>query len=384
MLLNPAFMYAAIWLLVLGAYLLDLSDLLQPLETSTIILVIGSSLAFILGWVLESLLMHGVLANSKFNLGLLGRLISSARIGQRLKQLWFIFGLGIFFEIVYFRGAPLLSLIGIGSEILYVEFGIPVLHGLLNSIFYSCSVVQFARTLLDTSKRSILLTLLSLCYPLLGMSRQVFISLLLQYLLIYFSLRRPTSMALVRVGFVFMAMILIFGYLGDIRSGREHIISLAEPTFEYPDWLPSAFIWVYIYLCTPLNNVNYNINITPNYLPFETAGTFVPSILREFFLNSIGSTRQWDLVTDSFNVSSLLQSLLTDFGVSGSIVFSLFCSIGFSSVLRCSVSSPSSYFALIVLLHGIALSFFANLLFHLVFVFEIFVITQIVAEKGKR
>lgn len=383
LLLNPAFMYAATWMLVLLLYSLELSELLGTLKTSTVVLVIGSSLAFIFGWTLESLLSNWRLAFLKLNLNVLRTIIGSIRVRQRLKTVWLTFGLGVFLEIVYFKGAPGLGLIGIGQDILYTDFGIPGLHGLLNSMFYACCAVQFARVLLDSSKSMLLLMVASFFYPILGMSRQVLISLLLQYLFIYFSIRRPSPKVFFRAGLIFIFVLLVFGYLGDIRSGREHIISLAAPTFEYPEWLPSAFIWFYIYLSTPLNNVNFNIDIKPNYMPIETAGTFIPSFARDAFLNAMGGTQNWELVTDSFNVSSLLQSLLTDFGVSGAIVFTLLCGIVFTRLMRRASTSPAAFFAIIVFLHGIALSFFANLLFHLVFMFEIFLTAWIVAQ-GRR
>jgi oligosaccharide repeat unit polymerase len=107
---------------------------------------------------------------------------------------------------------------------------------------------------------------------------------------------------------------------------------------------------------------------------------FIPSFAREALMSELGATKQWDLVTDSFNVSSLLQSFLTDFGVSGTIVFTLLCGIVFTRIMRSAVANPSAFFALIVILHGIALSFFANLLFHLVFIFEILIVAWIVAR----
>jgi hypothetical protein len=178
---------------------------------------------------------------------------------------------------------------------------------------------------------------------------------------------------------LFVATFLIFGYLGDIRSGRDNIIAVAAPSFEYPDWLPSAFIWFYLYVSTPLNNVNFNIDLAPNYFPLETASTFIPSFAREGFVNALGGSRQWDLVSETFNVSSLLQSVLSDFGVSGAMVFMLVCGVGFSRLVRRSRVSAASFFAVIVLLHGLALSFFANLLFHLVFMFQIVVVGWVVA-----
>jgi oligosaccharide repeat unit polymerase len=383
LLLNPAFMYAGTWMSVLVLYSFGLSQLLDPLETATIVLVVGSSLGFILGWLFEGLLCKGRLAFLQLNLEVLSAIITSDRVGRRLKTAWQLFGAGILLEILYFRGAPGLGLVGIGPDILYTDFGIPGLHGLLNSMFYACSIVQFTRTLLGSAQSKTFLVLISIGYPVLGMSRQVLISLLLQYLFVYFSVKRPSASVFLRAGTIFISIFLIFGYLGDIRSGREHIIALGAPTFDYPDWLPSAFIWFYIYVCTPLNNVNYNIDITPNGLPLETAGTFIPSFAREAFLNAMGGTKEWALVTDSFNVSSLLQSLLTDFGVACTILFTLVCGFVFTRLLRRSATKPAAFFAIIVLLHGIALSFFANLLFHLVFMFEIFIIAWIVARSRR-
>jgi oligosaccharide repeat unit polymerase len=382
-LLNPAFMYAATWVFVLLIYSFRLSYLLDPIEPATAVLVLGTSASFIAGWMLESLPYHGRLAASKINLDALGPVINSPRVGRRLKAIWIIFSLGIAFEIAYFGGIPFLSLIGIGS-LAYGDFGIPGFHGVLNALFYTGCVVTFARVLLGTSKRARLLTITSIGYPILMVSRQVLISVLVQYLLIYFSIRRPSTRILIRTGMLFIATLLVFGYVGDARSGRDAIIYIAAPTFEYPDWLPSAFIWVYIYLASPINNVNHNIDIAPNYFPLETAGTFIPSIARDDFLAAFGATQQWDLVSSDLNVSSLLQSFLTDFGVGGAIVFTLLCGVAFSWLRRRAADSATAFFMVIVVLHGLALSFFANLLFHLVFVFEMVALGWLLRRRRRQ
>ncbi len=110
----------------------------------------------------------------------------------------------------------------------------------------------------------------------------------------------------------------------------------------------------------------------------------IPSFARDAFRNAIGGQRGWELVTDNFNVSSLLQSLLTDFGVAGAIVFMLFCGIGFSRVLRRSENSPAAFFVVIVILHGVALSFFTNMLFNLISLFEVFIVIWLVAQGRRR
>jgi oligosaccharide repeat unit polymerase len=382
-LLNPAFMYAATWLFVLFIYSFRLSYLLDPIEPATVVLVLGTSVSFIAGWMLESLPYRGRLAASDISLDALGPVINSPRVGRRLKAIWIIFSLGISFEIAFFGGVPFLGLIGIGS-LAYGDFGIPGFHGVLNALFYTGCIVTFARILLGSSKRAWPLWIFSIAYPILMVSRQVLISVLVQYLFIYFSIRRPSPRILVRTGILFIATLLVFGYVGDARSGRDAIIYIAAPTFDYPDWLPSAFIWVYIYLASPLNNINHNIDIAPNYFPLETAGTFIPSFARDDFLAASGATQQWDLVATELNVSSLLQSFLTDFGVGGAIVFTLLCGVAFSRLRRRAATSAAAFFMVIVVLHGLALSFFTNLLFHLVFVFEMVAIAWVLRRSRRQ
>ena len=382
-LLNPAFMYAATWVFVLFIYSLRLSYLLDPIELATAVLVLGTSASFIAGWMLESLPHRGRLAAANINLDALAPVINSPRVGRRLKAIWIIFFLGISFEIAFFGGVPFLSLIGTG-DLTYGDFGIPGFHGVLNALFYTGCIATFTRVLLGSSKRARLLWVTSIAYPILMVSRQVLISVLVQYLFIYFSIRRPSPRILVRTGILFIATLLVFGYVGDARSGRDAIIYIAAPTFDYPDWLPSAFIWVYIYLASPLNNVNHNIDIAPNYFPLETAGTFIPSFARDDFLAASGATQQWDLVATELNVSSLLQSFLTDFGVGGAIVFTLLCGVAFSRLRRRAATSAAAFFMVIVVLHGLALSFFTNLLFHLVFVFEMVAIAWVLRRSRRQ
>jgi oligosaccharide repeat unit polymerase len=384
MFLNPAMMYAATWFSVLLLYSFGLSDLLEPLRVSTIVLVVGTSASFILGWLLESIQFHGRLATAHFNLQALGAVINSRRVGRRVTIIWIIFILGISFEVASFGGVPLLGLLGIGGSIQYSEFGFHGFHGVVNALFYAGCVITFARVLLGSSRRKFILGVVSCAYPALVMSRQVLISLALQYLLVYFSVKRPSPRIFVRAGVLFIATFLLFGYLGDLRTGRDSIISAAAPTFDYPTWLPSAFIWFYIYMCSPLNNVNYNIDVTPSYFPMETAQSLVPSFARDAFTDALGGRRQWDLVSETFNVNSLLQSFLVDFGVAGAIVFTLLCGAALSRLLRRARTSPAAFFASIVMLHGIALSFFANLLFELVFMFEIAAISWAMARGRRR
>jgi oligosaccharide repeat unit polymerase len=383
MLLNPAILYAVTWGSVLLLYSLRLSGLLEPLKPSTVFLVAGTAAAFLFGWLLESITKRGRLATLKLDVDRLGQTVSSEGVAQSIKAIWIVFGLGIGFEVAYFRAIPLFGLVGIGQRIDYAEFGIHGLHGFINAMFFAACVLTFTRGLFVRKVSRSLLWIVTFSYPVLLVTRQVLISLLLQYLLIYIGVRRPSPKVILRVVLLSVTALLVFGYLGDLRTGRDNILALGSPSFNYPDWLPSAFIWVYIYVCTPLNNVNNNIDIIPTYFPLQTAGSLIPSFARDQFLGSFGNTREWDLVTDSLNANSLLQSLLSDFGIEGAAIFSLICGYLFSRLLRRASGSPGAFYAVIIVLHGIALSFFANLLFQLVFIAEIAAILWAVAGRRR-
>lgn len=382
--LNPAFMFSYIWLLVLSLYSLQLSNLLDPLKLETLVLILGASLSFIFGFLIISIQKNKIYAKPYFDLNALKRGLDLKCTAYRAKLLLIFFLFGLVFEIFYFNGAPGLGLFGIGPEILYTDFGISGLHGLLNSLFYAICIFQYSRLMFGISKKYSLLLIFTIIYPYMMMSRQVLISVLIQYLLIYIAVKKINIINYIKIFLVIACTLLAFGYLGDIRSGREHILFLSQPNFDYPDWLPSAFIWVYIYLCTPLNNVNHNININPNYFPLETGSTLIPTFARQTVIDLLGgNTSQWELVTESFNVSSLLQSTLTDFGILGSMFFFLMCGIIFSIILKKAINNIKYFLILIVILHGLALSFFANLLFHLVFLFEMLAFFWIFSCKDR-
>lgn len=369
---NPALLFCAIWSFVLALFSLHLSDLLDPLSPRTVWLVAGGSAAMLCGWLVESLGQRRIVFSSRPRANLVYHDLCHSRVSRRLRTLWTVFTVGILLEVTYFGGAPILSVLGIGIEVEYYEYGIPGYHGLLNSLFYTGAAINFGRFVLSPRAQSNAWSaFLPLLYPIAMVSRQGAVSLFVEYFFLYLLLRRPSVALFVRSSIAFVFVFLLFGYMGDIRSGRDAILGLALPTFDYPDWLPSAFIWFYIYVCSPINNVNFNIGVTPNAIPIETLGSFIPTFAREPLFGALGVVKSWELANESFNVGSFFQSIMSDFGVEGTIVFLFLCSLVFTRVMRRSRTSAAALFALVVILHGIALSFFANLMFHLVFMFHI-------------
>ena len=165
-----------------------------------------------------------------------------------------------------------------------------------------------------------------------------------------------------------LAVILVFGYIGDMRTGSEAFRQLAEPSSNYPDWLPSGALWVYIYVTTPINNlVNTAKTVTPaNNLLFPNATSLLfPSILRNVVYGQTGAVdaASGDLVVDAFTVSTAYVGPLRDYGMFGVACFSIL--MGAISVHYWRDRSLRGSLTYAVLGQCLVLSVFFNHLFYL-------------------
>lgn len=85
----------------------------------------------------------------------------------------------------------------------------------------------------------------------------------------------------------------LFGCLGNMRHGGSwndcSYIEYWGRFDSYPEWLPKQFMWAYLYITTPLNNLNYNIvnnTADPSFIGFF--GSFLPDFVsKRICANSI-------------------------------------------------------------------------------------------------
>lgn len=209
-------------------------------------------------------------------------------------------------------------------------------------------------------------------WPVLLTTRQLLLSYCIQLFFIHLLTTNIDAKKLLKIVLLIIIVFSMFGYLGDIRSGREHMIYLSQPTFDYPNYLPSFFIWIYIYIVSPINNINHNIvEIVPLYFPFNTIVSLFPSFLREPLVTFFGvENYNIKLVTEAFNVSSFYEPFLLDFGYILQAPVLLILSASSMLVMHRAQNKIMYVFILAVLLHSITLSVFANFLTHIVFVFQ--------------
>jgi oligosaccharide repeat unit polymerase len=388
--LDPGILYTFVWLFATSIYLLRYSLLLLPMSITSYFFFLSSCIAFLLpsimGYVIKSRQDSPVSHVNKLN---------TQSNTKFLFRGWLALTI---VEIIAAKNLPLLGIIGIGPYIRYTDFGIPSLHGLLNSCLLVLSNYAIQRYLVLKDRKYLIEFFFYLAWSISILGRQLMLSQVVQsiFILIYhksFSIPDinvdPAKKLIsrfsniVKFTFVVITFITLFGIIGDSRQQSDlgGILEIAQVSPSFPSFLPSSVFWVYLYITSPLSNTIYNIgdnigNIKPSYLPFSTLATIIPSQIRDPIMNQFtDGLYEWELVVEFLNVSSFHQSFLLDFGVLGSIV--LYFLISLLSQNFYQKSRLSSWvcwrFMNIVILHNIIFSVFNSFFTNLVFVGQILI-----------
>lgn len=295
-------------------------------------------------------------------------ILQSTLLSKRVRFLFFVWAIATTLEIYVAGGIPIVWLLT-GSSSTYVDFGVPSVHGFLNSMITAISLVSFF-LFLDTGKKSYLLVpALTMLWSVLVLTRQLLMVNIMQFLVLLVLVRGLNYKYVIQFAVVAMALISIFGAIGDIRTGAEKFIALTE-IWDYPDWLPTGFLWFYMYMVTPLNNLLYTMNIHPNVSALSLINTLASLFPTAIRVDLVGETNASALVADAFNVSSAFAGPYLDMGVPGIVVY--------STVL----AAISSYFwhqngvrsllIYAVLAQCVLVSVFYNALFALPVIFQAF------------
>ncbi len=364
---NPITFFIATWLLVLFLYFLHCSEILTVLKDKTVIYVGLSCCALTLSYLFVMILMPRFSGNSKY--------FVSLSLHNSLKIIFWIWCSLTIVEIVYFKSLPILALIGIGSGN-YTEWGIPSLHGLLNAMIITLSNYYFYLYLQKKEKKYLWIFILCLCWPILLVTRQVFMSMSVQAALVYIIINKFKTSTVLKICVAAFIIIFLFGLVGDFRTGsKDSFINLAQPSSSYPSFLPSGFLWVYIYVTSPLSNVNFNIGIYPSFTfnPMYLVASFVPSFIRDKLISGTGQFN-FRLVNEYLNVSSMFPNFLSAFGYFGSIISYFFLGLLFTFVYiktKLRRVNIKWVFILAIILHNIMFSVFVDFFSSLVFLFQI-------------
>lgn len=158
------------------------------------------------------------------------------------------------------------------------------------SIFYSFLLFYYFYS--SKKKRYLLEFIAIISCNILYLSRSTVAFTFIGCLLIVFLLKWRKVTKTRRIMFVISAIAFlfivayVFGALGNLRQGysindSSYIENLGL-FHAYPSWIPKQFMWIYLYLVTPLANLNYNV-IQNNHI-FSPQG-FISTIIPEFISN---------------------------------------------------------------------------------------------------
>jgi oligosaccharide repeat unit polymerase len=370
MISNPCYLFGIVWGSVLVLYNLKLSNILLPLNSSTYYLIIFSGILLALGYAASRLLLS---RNYKdINHNLYKEIILSNKTSKKFRQITYIFAILSIIEIIYFKNIPLLYKFGIGIPMTYDQFGILSIHGIINAIYFNIILFHSIKFYYTRKIGNLTAIFLLFLWPVMLLNRMLITSTFLQIFFAIFILSSPNRKYKAQkyiYGFImFFILILVFGIIGDLRSGS--IGELGEFNYDNSDFIPSGFEWLYLYVTTPINNINYSIdNFTDiNYIPTNLLASFLPSFIRNSFYQDVFI--EIDLVHPSFTVSTLFAPFLGDFGYL--LTPLAFFPIGLIASLAIvkAYNNPKYFLFWIAFLYSIVVSIFANQMISLVFIFE--------------
>lgn len=378
LILHPLFVFCVTWGAVIGAYTLHWSQL-QVVDISDGLTFISVALGT---FVVTSVLFHAV----GFTLSLRSdRREKSDDVDLSATNLsnWFFLWAGLtMLEVVFSGGVPIVWAIT-GSSKTYFDFGIPTVHGFLNSLISSISLIWFWQFLQTKEKKYLFRSLFVVGWAIIVVTRQLIIVNLLQFLILWIALNRVRVMSVIKLAVLVVSLVLGFGWLGDARTGADKFIGLAMPTGNYPEYLPSGVLWVYMYAVTPFMNLLYSINTNCGCeSPFfgNTLAPLLPSFLRNAILPT-DKIEKGNVISEAFNVSTAFVDPYIDTGYLGIVVFSAI--ICFATLYFWSKTSKRELFIFCVLGQSMVLTIFYNHFFSLPVITQVFWFYIIMRKRAK-
>lgn len=363
-LLNPVILQVCVWGVVVGMYLLRLSHLLYfPTRTAwealAAIVAPFTTAAICVGMLLSAFRRsHTSLVRSRMR----------QRTVQMLAVAWFLASIG---EIYYSGGLPFVWLFTGGKT--YADFGLPSLHGLLDSLILALALVGFSQFLATSRPRHLALPATAALWGILIVNRQILLGIALECGLLTLRWRKLRPRIILTGAVSAVAFICGFGVLGNLRSGLERFQYVSQVSSAFPAWLPSGFLWFYIYLVTPFNNFLYN---TVMQAPLgdwhlrHALVTLLPSFLRNGLAAQGVVIAPPLLVNTHFNVCTGYIGVYQDLGWTGVAAFSVL--LGAVCTLAWRARSQRGIIIYAVLSASLLESIFVDPFFSLPIIFQAF------------
>jgi oligosaccharide repeat unit polymerase len=288
------------------------------------------------------------------------------------KSIFFILIFIFFIESIYSQGVPIIWIIS-GSSKSYTDFGLPSVHGIFNgSLLFLASCAFFNIINGFRKKIDYLIIFSSIIIPIITLHRQFFVSLFLQFIFIIIINYRTKiiSKIIPRIISATLIIFLLFGSLGNIRSGENNIIELSG---SQGSSINGSYLWSYLYITTPLSNLvelsEYRFNHAGGFASIEA---LIPSAVRPKLVDPSTEIVMDYFQDRSFNSSTFAFLPFIDFGWLGIYVFTVIIFVYGAKVYTAwqLCPSPKNGIKLSIFNQMVVLMVFSNFFLSLAMIFQ--------------
>jgi len=246
---NPFFIYVFGFALTFLVYSLDWSNIYPDL---TIDMKIFFTITFF------SFLVIGILVHFLKMIKKTPSYTQTILLARCLYTVYFLY----LIEFLYYKDIPLLSSLTGVSGVSYMDFGIPLLHGILIS-FNSFLIAHSFAVYMSTKKRKVLIYNLLLYLPaLLIINRSIIVFGVLTSVIIYlYYVKKVRFKSQIKLFVLGLIGLFLFGAIGNLRSGGDYIYTQSKATPDFMESsIPKEYYWTYLYVASPLANFQNTVN----------------------------------------------------------------------------------------------------------------------------
>jgi hypothetical protein len=345
--INPYFCYALSFLLALVIYPLRWSTLYPSLSlTLAAFLVLTILIHSLTGYwfIKKKFVVFKRLEHTQSNIHILVTIF--------IYLLWTA-------DFIYEGGIPLVKIL-LNQPYNYQLFGLPSVHVFIVT-FSSFYTVYLAHVFLSGRKKIILvLYMINLFAAILIYNRGMFaFNLAASFFLFSLSFGRIPRYFIVILPVIALLLLFIFGFLGTLRESRQNGLNYdnsiflttgkASESFIHSA-IPKEYFWGYIYITSPIANLQQNINTFENksFSPGRLVGMVNNEILMDFISKRINTLTSQEPEMDHrivgpFNVSTVYSRCYSYLGWSG-IFFMGILILAIPLMYRLIVTSESPFY----------------------------------------
>lgn len=348
MFLNPFFLYILTWL---GTFLL------YKLEIATLYPKLSKELLFFIFFTIFINIILALIYNIK-----LKKYNKLNMIGKKYFRIYIFIILYMIIEFIYVGKIPLIETI-LKTGYTYKDFkGIKTLHVIMYTYNYYIVFCAFNDFMYTKKKKYLFYTFLGFSYYILIYSRGAVLILSMCIFLIWL-FHKYSLKIILKIGICIIMFLYIFGITGNIRhyykwDDTRMIKRIAKVEIEKN--ILDPFIWSYVYITSPLGNLQYNLN---NSKPTYDINSFIgDNLLFDFMSKRINYKKNLPkLMIQNLTVSTVYIYPFLSYGNIG--MFLIFLFYTFFEIIYLQILKKTKYYFIGVVLISVLniFSIFTNM-----------------------